>query len=61
MPLQGEYEPTTSDFVRKNAQSYMSSDGTQGTELQPAERSRSMGRRVYGPGQDSAQKGALHQ
>lgn len=33
MPLQGEYEPSTSDWARENAELYMSSGGTQGTEL----------------------------
>lgn len=34
MPLQGEYEPSTSDWARENAELYMSSGGTAGTELQ---------------------------
>lgn len=33
MPLTGEYEPSTSDWARENAELYMSSGGTQGTEL----------------------------
>lgn len=33
MPLRGEYEPSTSDWARENAELYMSSGGTQGTEL----------------------------
>ncbi len=33
MPLEGEYEPSTSDWARENAELYMSSGGTQGTEL----------------------------
>ena len=34
MPLDGEYEPSTSDWARENAELYMSSGGTRGTELQ---------------------------
>ena len=34
MPLNGEYEPSTSDWARENAELYMSSGGTAGTELQ---------------------------
>ena len=34
MPLTGDYEPSTSDWARENAELYMSSGGTQGTELQ---------------------------
>ncbi|KWX25112.1 nitroreductase [Mycolicibacterium wolinskyi] len=34
MPLTGEYEPSTSDWARENAETYMASRGTQGTELQ---------------------------
>jgi deazaflavin-dependent oxidoreductase (nitroreductase family) len=34
MPLDGEYEPSTSDWARENAELYMSSGGTAGTELQ---------------------------
>ncbi|MCV7284209.1 nitroreductase family deazaflavin-dependent oxidoreductase [Mycolicibacterium wolinskyi] len=34
MPLTGEYEPSTSDWARENAETYMASGGTQGTELQ---------------------------
>ncbi|MEE6163595.1 MULTISPECIES: nitroreductase family deazaflavin-dependent oxidoreductase [Mycobacteriaceae] len=33
MPLTGEYEPSTSDWARENAETYMSSGGTAGTEL----------------------------
>ena len=33
MPLPGEYEPSTSDWARENAELYMQSGGTQGTEL----------------------------
>lgn len=33
MPLTGEYEPSTSDWARENAELYMSSGGTEGTEL----------------------------
>jgi deazaflavin-dependent oxidoreductase (nitroreductase family) len=33
MPLNGEYEPSTSDWARENAELYMSSGGTAGTEL----------------------------
>ena len=33
MPLTGDYEPSTSDWARENAELYMSSGGTQGTEL----------------------------
>ena len=33
MPLTGEYEPSTSDWARENAELYMASGGTQGTEL----------------------------
>lgn len=33
MPLQGDYEPSTSDWARENAELYMSSGGTEGTEL----------------------------
>ncbi len=33
MPLSGEYEPSTSDWARENAEKYMESGGTQGTEL----------------------------
>lgn len=33
MPLTGEYEPSTSDWARENAELYMSSGGTQGTDL----------------------------
>jgi F420H(2)-dependent quinone reductase len=34
MPLSGEYEPSTSDWARDNAEKYMESGGTDGTELQ---------------------------
>ena len=34
MPLTGEYEPSTSDWSRENAEKYMESGGTEGTELQ---------------------------
>ena len=34
MPLTGEYEPSTSDWARENAETYMASGGSQGTELQ---------------------------
>jgi deazaflavin-dependent oxidoreductase (nitroreductase family) len=34
MPLTGDYEPSTSDWARENAETYMSSGGTEGTELQ---------------------------
>ena len=33
MPLTGEYEPSTSDWARENAEIYMSSGGKEGTEL----------------------------
>src|ERR1044071_7451409 len=33
MPLNGEYEPSTSDWARENAEQYMASGGTEGTEL----------------------------
>jgi deazaflavin-dependent oxidoreductase (nitroreductase family) len=33
MPLTGEYEPSTSDWARENAEKYMASGGTEGTEL----------------------------
>jgi deazaflavin-dependent oxidoreductase (nitroreductase family) len=33
MPLTGEYEPSTSDWARENAETYMKSGGTDGTEL----------------------------
>jgi F420H(2)-dependent quinone reductase len=33
MPLSGEYEPSTSDWARENAEKYMESGGTVGTEL----------------------------
>ena len=33
MPLTGEYEPSTSDWARENAELYMSSGGTDGTAL----------------------------
>ena len=31
--MTGDYEPSTSDWARENAELYMSSGGTQGTEL----------------------------
>jgi F420H(2)-dependent quinone reductase len=34
MPLTGEYEPSTSGWARENAEKYMESGGTDGTELQ---------------------------
>jgi F420H(2)-dependent quinone reductase len=34
MPLSGEYEPSTSDWARENAEKYMESGGKDGTELQ---------------------------
>jgi deazaflavin-dependent oxidoreductase (nitroreductase family) len=33
MPLTGDYEPSTSDWSRENAEEYMASGGTRGTEL----------------------------
>ena len=33
MPLTGDYEPSTSDWARENAEEYMASGGTAGTEL----------------------------
>ena len=33
MPLTGEYAPSTSDWARENAEKYMASGGTEGTEL----------------------------
>jgi len=33
MPLTGDYEPSTSDWARENAELIMSSGGTEGTEL----------------------------
>ena len=33
MPLSGEYEPSTSDWARENAEKYIESGGTEGTEL----------------------------
>ena len=33
MPLNGEYEPSTSDWARENAELYMASGGTDGTEM----------------------------
>lgn len=33
MPLSGDYEPSTSDWARENAETYMASGGTEGTEL----------------------------
>jgi deazaflavin-dependent oxidoreductase (nitroreductase family) len=34
MPLTGEYEPSTSDWAREQAEKYMESGGTDGTEMQ---------------------------
>ncbi len=34
MPLPGEYAPSPVDWVRKNAEQYLASGGTEGTELQ---------------------------
>jgi F420H(2)-dependent quinone reductase len=34
MPLTGEYEPSTSDWARENAETYMASGGKEGTENQ---------------------------
>ncbi len=34
MPLTGEYEPSTSGWARENAEKYMESGGTEGTEMQ---------------------------
>src|ERR1700753_2466460 len=33
MPLTGDYEPSSSDWARENAETYMSSGGTEGTEI----------------------------
>ncbi len=33
MPLTGDYEPSTSDWARENAETYMASEGKDGTEL----------------------------
>ncbi|PRC46817.1 nitroreductase family deazaflavin-dependent oxidoreductase [Mycobacterium sp. ITM-2017-0098] len=33
MPITGEYEPSTSDWARENAEEYMESGGIKGTEL----------------------------
>lgn len=33
MPLQGEYEPSTSDWARKQAEQYEQSGGTKGTQM----------------------------
>ena len=33
MPLTGDYEPSTSDWARENAEECMASGGTRGTEL----------------------------
>jgi deazaflavin-dependent oxidoreductase (nitroreductase family) len=33
MPLTAEYEPSTSDWARENAEKYMASGGSEGTEL----------------------------
>ena len=34
MPLSGEYAPSTSDWAREQAEQYMDSGGTEGTQLQ---------------------------
>jgi F420H(2)-dependent quinone reductase len=34
MPLNGEYEPSTSDWAREQAEKYMESGGTDGTDMQ---------------------------
>jgi F420H(2)-dependent quinone reductase len=34
MPVSGDYEPSTSDWARENAEKYIESGGTEGTELQ---------------------------
>jgi F420H(2)-dependent quinone reductase len=34
MPLTGEYEPSTSDWAREQAEKYVDSGGTDGTDLQ---------------------------
>ncbi|WP_099023067.1 nitroreductase family deazaflavin-dependent oxidoreductase [Mycolicibacterium palauense] len=34
MPLSGEYEPSPFDMARENADKYMKSGGTEGTEMQ---------------------------
>jgi deazaflavin-dependent oxidoreductase (nitroreductase family) len=33
MPLTGDYEPSTSDWARENAETYMESGGKEGTEM----------------------------
>jgi deazaflavin-dependent oxidoreductase (nitroreductase family) len=33
MPLTGDYEPSTSGWARENAEQYMASGGTEGTEM----------------------------
>ena len=33
MPLTGDYQPSTSDWARENAEKYMASGGTEGTAL----------------------------
>jgi deazaflavin-dependent oxidoreductase (nitroreductase family) len=33
MPLTGDYEPSTLDWARENAELYMSSGGTEGTDM----------------------------
>lgn len=33
MPLTGDYEPSTSDWARENAEEYLESGGTRGTEM----------------------------
>jgi deazaflavin-dependent oxidoreductase (nitroreductase family) len=34
MPLSGEYAPSTSDWAREQAEKYMESGGTEGTDMQ---------------------------
>jgi len=34
MPITGDYEPSTSDWARENAELYIESGGTDGTELE---------------------------
>src|SRR4029079_3039138 len=45
MPITGDYEPSTSDWARENAEQYMDSGGTEGTELKgrPVIRLRTIG------------------
>ena len=33
MPLTGDYEPSTSDWARKQAEAYEASDGTEATTI----------------------------